>query len=87
MCKLNALIKDKLQHHDQAISYEILPYVFSLSLRLCLLLSRMFLLGSSSPCGAGRSFIPNKTLLLSDPFRPDSPGFTAEKTTLKTALK
>ncbi|TRY97661.1 hypothetical protein DNTS_035476 [Danionella cerebrum] len=33
---------------------------------------------SSSPCGAGRSFIPDQTLLLSDSFRPDSPGFTAK---------
>lgn len=40
-------------------------------------------LRSSSPCGAGRSFIPNQTLLLSDLLRPDSPGFTVEKKELK----
>ncbi|MED6246658.1 hypothetical protein ATANTOWER_021390 [Ataeniobius toweri] len=39
----------------------------------------------SSPCGAGRSFIPSQTLLLSDSFRVDSPGFTGEKQALKKA--
>lgn len=60
-----------LQNHNQTISYEILP-------SLSPFFSHVFP-WSSSPCGAGRGFIPKQTLLLSDPFQPDSLGFTAEK--------